>query len=302
VDRALERAAGNLIDPTARSHATAAAFGVLCLIWSLAFVVFHVGLREVPPLTFTVARAIVAGMSLVAYLLVTGQGVPGDRRAHLTTLVLGAVNVAAFQGLQAMAIQRISAGEAAILIYLQPLLVALGAWLFLSESLVRRQIVGLVVGFAGVATVLGAQAAPRGGDAWLGYLFGVGAALGWAGGTILFKRFAADLDLLQTAALQSLYGALPLVPLAILFEGFRFPLTFGVVWTSLYAGLGASALASVIWFSLLRRHAATRVSSWVFLVPLLAVLFDALLLGSRLGIPALVGGALVIGGIWLVNK
>jgi drug/metabolite transporter (DMT)-like permease len=285
-----------------RSYPAVAAFGVLCLVWSLAFVVFHVGLREAPPLTFTAVRAIVAGLSLVAYLLATGQRLPVGRRAHLTAVVLGAVNVAAFQGLQAMALQRISAGEAAILIYLQPLLVAVGARLFLSESLTGRQIVGLVVGFAGVVTVLGAQAAPRGGSAWLGYLLGVGAALGWAGGTILFKRFAADLDLLGTAALQSLYGALPLVPLAIIFEGFRFPLTFGVVWTTLYAGLGASALAYVIWFSLLRRHGATRVSSWVFLVPLLAVIFDALLLGSRPGIPAIVGGALVVSGIWLVNR
>src|SRR5215472_8323107 len=111
------------------------AFATLCLVWGLAFVVFHLGLAEVPPLTFSALRALLAGLGFVIVLVARGERPPRNRAFHRTALVLGLTNVAAFWGLQALALTRIRPGEAAILVYVQPLAVAVGAWLVLGEVL-----------------------------------------------------------------------------------------------------------------------------------------------------------------------
>ncbi|HEX5415426.1 MAG TPA: DMT family transporter [Chloroflexota bacterium] len=280
---------------------TICAFGALVLIWGLAFVVFKVSLREVPALDFTALRAAVGGLGLAAFLIAAGRPFPSDRASNVTALLLGACNVVAFWGFQSLSLQRISPGEAAILVYLQPLFVALGAWFFLGEAFSSTKVVGLFLGFGGVVVIVGGQGIASGGQQWLGYLLGVGAGLGWACGTVAFKWRGVRGDVLWISALQCLYGAIPLVLLAALTEGWRVPFDFTTVWTILYAGLGASALSYILWFSLLRQRAASQVSAFVFLVPLVAVLSDAAILGSSFGPLVLLGGAAIVAGIWLVN-
>lgn len=281
---------------------SAFAFGTLVLVWGLAFVVFHVGLQEVPALDFTALRALVGGLGLAIFLLAAGRPVPRDRFSHVTALILGGCNVVAFWGFQSLALQRISPGETAILVYLQPLFVALGARLFLGESFSPTQVAGLLLGVVGVVVIVGGQDIATGGREWLGYLLGIGAGLGWAAGTVIFKQRGARGDVLWISALQCLYGAVPLVLLAGITEGFRVPIDVTSVWTILYAGLMASALSYILWFSLLRQRAASQVAAYVFLVPLVAVLSDAALLGSRFSPLALLGGAAVVLAIRLVNE
>ncbi len=277
-------------------------FGALCLIWGLTFVVLRVGLREASPLTFTAIRAFLGGLAIALSLLLSDQPFPRDRDTQITALAMGATNVAGFWGLQSLAILRITPGETAILIYVQPLLVALGAWTFLDESLSLLAMIGMVSGFAGVVLVIGGQALLQPGQSWLGYAFALGGAVCWATGTLFFKSRPHRQSLLWIAALQALYGSVPLAALALSVEHPRVDLTPTLVWTVAYSALGASALAYAIWFSLLRRHAASTVAAFVFLVPLVAVVGDALFLGDRFGFGAFVGGVLIIVGIWLVNR
>ncbi|HVC33347.1 MAG TPA: DMT family transporter [Chloroflexota bacterium] len=280
----------------------ACAFGALCLVWGMAFVVLRIGLREAPPLTFTALRAFVGGVALAACLLANGRPLPLDRSTQITAVVMGTANVAGFWGLQSLAILRITPGEAAILVYVQPLLVALGAWLILDERLSLLAALGLLAGFAGVVLVIGGQALLQPHSSWVGYLCALGGALCWAIGTIYFKARPAAQSLLWIAALQAIYGSLPLAMLALAVEHPRVVLTLTLFWTVAYAGFGASALAYVLWFSLLRQHAASRVAAFVFLVPLVAVVGDSVVLGDRFGPSAVIGGALIVLGIWLVNR
>lgn len=297
------------VAPTGKTAATrwnrlrvGIAFGTLCLIWGFAFVVLRLGLRDASPLTFTTMRASVGGLALAAYLLASGRPFPADRRTQATALVMGVTNVAGFWGLQSLAILRITPGETAILIYVQPLLVALGAWLFLDEALSLLTAVGLLAGFAGVVLVIGGQALLQPGQSWIGYLCALGGALCWAVGTIFFKSRPARQSLLWITALQAIYGSIPLAVLALVVEHPRIAPTLTLLWTVAYAGLGASALAYLIWFGLLRQHAASTVAAFVFLVPLVAVIADSVFLGDRFGLTAVLGGALIVLGIWLVNR
>ena len=279
----------------------AAAFGALCLIWGMAFVVLRIGLRDAPPLTFTALRAFLGGLALAAYLLAAGHAFPLDRPTQITALIMGASNVAGFWGLQSLALLRITPSETAILIYVQPLLVALGAWLILDESLSPAAVVGLAAGFVGTILVVGVQVLGRTTPSWLGHGYALGGALCWAAGTVYFKSRPHGQSLLWIAALQALYGSIPLAVLAMLIEPLHVVPTFTLLWTLAYASVGASALAYLLWFSLLRKHAASTVAAFVFLVPLIAAVGDAIFLGNRPGPGAFAGGALIISGIWLVN-
>lgn len=277
---------------------------MLCLVWGLAFVVFHVGLTVLPPLTFSATRALTAGCFPALALLALGQPWPRERHTHVTAAWLGLTNVAAFWGFQSLAIARITPGETAILVYLQPLLVAVGAWLFLGEVLSPRKVLGLLLGFAGIFAVLGARLGVPQGASGVGYIFAASAGLAWATGTIIYKRRGWSASPLWMAALQAMYGAVPLILIAALLEhpAARAFLSFTAIWTIAYAALGAAVLAYWLWYSLLRQKAATQTATFIFLVPVVAVAGDALFLADRLSTLAVAGAALVALGIWLVNS
>jgi uncharacterized membrane protein len=140
---------------------------VLCLLWSSAFVFVKLGLRDAAAPAFAALRAVAAVPLLVVALLVrdaAGVAAMRDRRVHLAGLVLGAVNVAGFLGLQTAGMELAGIGFGAVLIYAQPLLVAALARFLLAERLRPRQVVGLLTGWLGVGlVVLGEASAPAGG-------------------------------------------------------------------------------------------------------------------------------------------
>lgn len=312
---------------------TWALFLALCLIWGFTYPVLKIGLSYAPPLAFTAARAAAGGLALFVYAAATTGRLPRDATTHRSALVLGLANVAAFWGLMNLGLTRISAGESSILTYTQPLLVGVLAWVWLGEVLSLRVALGLLLGFAGVATVVADKVSVGEQAPWLGYAYALGGAIAWAVGTVYFRandrprgaraadevavspRLArgtsqvvavgarkARLDILWVTSLQALYGAVPLAILAYLLERPSVAPSWGLAWTLLFTGLGSSALAYVIWFHLLRHRAAAEVTAYVFLVPAFAVLSGALVLGERLGPTALLGAALILLGIFVVNR
>lgn len=278
------------------------AFAALCLTWGLAFIVFHVGLTTTPPLTYATLRAFLAGISLLGWLVLTGHGLPRDRATHATALVCGVLNVAGFWGLQNVSLRYVPPAETAILVYIQPLLTAFGAWLFLGERLSTVKLLGLLAGVAGVVAVVGVQLSLEPGAPILGLFCALGGGISWASGTVYFKSRPSRQSLLWIVTLQALYGSVPLAVAATLLE--RPAITFGFtfLWTIAYASVASSALAYVLWFWLLRQRAASEVAAFIFLVPLVATLGDSLFLGDRFGLGTLAGGLLIVLGIWLVNR
>ena len=108
-------------------------------------------------------------------------------------------------------------------------------------------------------------------------------------------------DVLWLSALQTVYGGLPFLVVAAVVERWRFNPTLDLLWTTLFAGFLAAGVANLLWFRLLSLHAATVVSTYVFLVPAFAVAFGALVLGEPLSPTLLGGGAVTLAGIGLVS-
>lgn len=189
-------------------------------------------------------------------------------------------------------LERAGAGTAAAIVYLQPVLVVLGARAFLGERPGPRRLGGALLGFGGVATI-GVRQLQVGSPAGVGLL--LCAALSWAAGTLLLKLWAHR-PLIPLVAAQNVYGLVPLVVLAAALEPAPH-VTFRLAWTAAYAGVLASAGGWMLLAALLREHEAGAVSAFVFSVPLLGALFGIVLLGEPLHWSIVVGSVLVAAGV-----
>jgi len=278
------------------------AFVFLILFWSSAFGAIKVSLEYAPPILFAGMRTLLCG--LVVALAALAWGGPANlRRDWPVYLLLAALNVVLFMGLQTFTILYMPSGSAAIVIYLQPILVGLASYLVLGEQLSVAKVVGLVLGFSGVVAVSAGSLSGSSLGTPLGVAFGVGSALSWTLGTVYFKRYGEKLSTLWAVAVPFSAGGVVLTGLGLVLEPFS-----GISWTGtyvasfLYTALVGTALAWILWLGLVKAGEASRVSAYVFFVPLGSVLLGAMFLGETLSPWLLAGAAFVVCGIYLVNK
>ncbi len=276
---------------------------MLVLAWSSAFSVVKVGVDYAPPVLFAGGRTLLSGVILTAVALVWG-GEPNLRRDWGVFAFLGAFNVVLFIGTQTFAILYLPSGTAAVLIYLQPILVGVLAWTVLGEPLTATKVLGLLLGFAGIVAVSSAGLLDAAGEVTLaGVVSGVASALFWAVGTVGFKKHEARISTLWAVALPFLMGGVVLTTLGLSLERVsEISWTGPLLWSVLYSSFVGTGLAWLLFFGLVRAGEASRVASFIFVVPLAAVLIGAVLLDETLGLPLLAGAALVVSGIYLVNR
>ena len=279
------------------------AFSLLVLFWGSAFAVVKVGLHYSPPVLFAGLRTLIGGLAMVVAALLW-DGSPNLRRDWPVFLLLALYNAVVFIGLQTYAILHLPSGSAAVLVYLQPILVGVLAWLILGEPLSRAKIAGLLLGFSGIVAV-SAESISGGTNSLspVGVVFGAGSALFWALGTVYFKKYEARVSTLWAVAMTFLVGGVVLTALGLLVERWgEISWTGEFVASLLYSGLVGISLAWVIWFALVRAGEASRVAAYIFAVPLTAVLIGVVFLDEPLGFALFVGAALVVSGIYLVNR
>lgn len=276
------------------------AFALLVVFWGSSFSVVKVGLEYAPPMLFAGLRTLLGGSAMVVAALVWG-GNPHLRRDWPVFLLLSAFNVVFFIGFQTLAILNLPSGTAAVLVYLQPILVGLLAWLILGESLPAVKVVGLVLGFLGIVAV--SVEGISGSISAMGVMFGAGSAFFWAMGTVLFKRFQERVSAMWAVALPFLIGGVVLTTFSYTTERWAEVSLTGSLFASLgYAALIGVALAWLIWFTLVQAGEASRVAAYIFFVPLVGIIIGALFLDERLTASLLVGAALIVSGIYLVNR
>jgi drug/metabolite transporter (DMT)-like permease len=281
----------------------------LCLVWSTAFVFVELGLRDATASQFAAMRSVAAMPALALGLLV--QDAAGllaalrSSRTHLLGALLGAVNVAGFVGLQTAGFERSGIGFGAVLIYAQPLMVAVLARLFLAERLRPRQVLGLLAGWLGVGLVVLGEASGTGATAgvWQAVALFLGAAACFAVGTVVVKAVSTGPDAVPLGPpllLAFCYGSVPLVVLGLA-DGTPVSWT-GSLWIAVaYTGALSLAGGYLLQFALLERGEAGVVSSWIFAVPVLAAIYGVLLFDEPVS-PGLIAGVVAVAaGILLVT-
>ena len=286
-----------------RLTSTPALLVLLWAVWGSAFLFVKGGTEHAPPLIFGAFRLGVAAL-VVAIGLVVAR-VPGPppgtrRRLHRHGLVLGLTNGALFFGMQTTGISLSDSGFSAVIIYTQPLFVALLARRFLGERLAGRQVGGLVVGWAGVA-LAGAAGLRTGAASAAGLALLLASAAAWSVGSLIVKAAPPELPLMRLLLWQSVYGVVPLGAVGVVVGGdvdWGPALVASALWTGAVATAGGFALQ----FALLRRGQASVVSAWAFAVPVISTALGVTFRDERLA-PGLVLGAAAVGvSIWLVSS
>lgn len=289
--------------PRRRLAGIAAALGAV-VIWGLTFVPGKIALAEMGPFTLAVLRFCVALAVLLPIL-------PRSylRPRYLRTLpwralaALGFTGVALYFGFQNLGLARTSATEAGLVSGSVPAVTAAMSALLLRERLRPSRVAGIAGSMAGVAImVLGNASA--GGGSLAGDLLMLASAVAWASYTLLNKGMGGKvpeaLILVSTMAFGVLFLA-PAAALEVATGGLGVVSTSG--WLSLlFLGVAGSAGAFFCWNAALRHLDASEASTYINLVPLVTVLSAGLMLGERPSLPQILGGALVIAGVYLAGR
>lgn len=272
---------------------------LLVLAWGSTFTAIKIGLEDAPPLVFGGIRSVLGGLVMAAFAYAR-SGPPDLRSTWRVHAVFTWWNVIAFFALQTLAITALPSGLASVLIYLQPLLVALIAWRVLGESMGAVKVAGLVAGFTGILLV--STGAFDGHISGTGVAYAVVGALTWAIGTITFKQRAGLVDPLWAVAVPFVVGGVVLTVVGALTEGLDITWSGRFVAALCYSALIGTALAWGLWLALVTAGEASSASAYIFSVPVVAVLLGVLLLDESFKAVQVAGSALVVLGIYLVNR
>ena len=272
----------------------------LVIVWGVSWAIYKIALDYTPPLLFSGMRTLLAGL-LLAVLLYSKRQLIRWKQNWRVYLISAVLNVVLFFGLQTVGLFYAPAGLFSVLVYLQPVLVGVLAWLWLGESMTVSKLTGLVIGFAGVV-IVGAGGV-SGHISAAGILFALATAISWALGTVYIKKSGEHVDSYWLLALQFLFGGIVLTAAGLMTEKWT-----DIVWnasylTGLIFGFSISIIAAwAAYLKLVKSGEASQVTSYTFLVPLLSVFSSTLLLKEPFTIQLVAGLVLIGTSIYLVNR
>lgn len=276
-------------------------------MWGGTWIAGRVVAQELTaPLAVPAFRFLLAGLVLAGVALASEGRIPrpqtGSEWGIVTGLAVTGIFIYAlcfFYGLK-----YITAGRGALVVALNPVLIALAAWFFGQERMTPRKLAGVVIAMTGCLTVVGNgdPLALLQGAVGTGEWLILGCALCWTAYTFIGRGATKTLSPLAATLWASLLGALLLGITALVQGGNELAEWSWRVWASvLFLAIGGTALAFTWFADGVKRLGAARASIFINLVPVFAVLQAAVLLNERLGLAVLTGGLLVIAGVWLTS-
>ena len=271
---------------------------LLAFLWGLGWSATKIALSYVPPSSFVLHRFIFSAIAMFPVFLILRKRIPHDNKTLGKLLLLCSIN--AF-GVTVTNIGLVgeSSGIGAVLTYTQPLFVFCLAIPFLNERLKIAKLAGTAIGFAGVVFLFLSSINS------LTFAFSMLMILGsffWAATAIYYKRFLSHVDSFVTNFFQWAFGIIPLAALNLYTGSFFFPKETTYLWMVLYTAIGSACIGWTIWLYLLRKEDAIVVSGSSFIVPLIALFFGWLFLGENITAESILGSALVLLGVLVVNR
>jgi drug/metabolite transporter (DMT)-like permease len=278
--------------------AVALALGTVYLVWGSTYLAIRVTDRTLPPLLMSSVRFLIAGTALYAFAA-RGRARP-TRREWIAAAIVGAALLLVGNGGVAWAETRLDSGFAALIVAIIPLYVALFDRVFFGRRLSPAAVLGLVIGFAGVALLV----RPGGGNSVGVALILVATTSAWAAGSLYARGAALPSSPLLSASMQMLaagvflgvaglaggeandvhassFSAKPLIAFA-------------------YLVLVGSLIAFSAYAWLLKNVRISVVATYAFVNPVVAVALGTLFLGETIGWPTIVAGASIVTAVVLI--
>jgi drug/metabolite transporter (DMT)-like permease len=271
---------------------------LLALVWGSSFMFIKVAVRELDPATLVLGRLAVAALTLaiVVPLVLGAKPTLTELRGNWPYLaVVGLLNTAVPFWLLSWGETRIDSGLASIIQASVPIFNALLAFGFFHDQRVTgRRLVGVAVGFVGVALLVGAQPQAK----ILGALAVVGMATCYAAGGLLTRHHLSGVRPQAVALGTTVVAALAMLPTGIAFAPSHVP-SWKPIGSVVFLGVIGTAVAYLLFYAIIAGAGAAYASFVTYLVPPVALAYGALFLHERIGWPAVAGLVLILTGVSL---
>ena len=278
---------------------TLLAFAIIYLVWGSTFLAIRIGVREVPPFLLAAMRFLVAGLVICAWMIARGERLPSGRQ-WVSALVLGVPIFVIDYGLVFWAEQRVPSGVAAVMMATIPAFTALSEVILLrSQRITIRLASALLVGIAGVAVLmsrslnLGGAPIDRAGAVAL-----IVAALAWSVGSALIRKLPLPPSKVMSSGSQMLAGGVLLAVTAAAlgeFRDFRSSAVSAGAWLALlYLIVAGSIIAFTAYVWLIHHESPTKVATYAYVNPVVAVLIGYFLAGETLDLRVALGTLCVL--------
>lgn len=262
-----------------------------------SFAVVKMGLPYSSPLLLAALRFILAGIIMGVVVIVLKRPHPTSKENWIKLFLIGALQTAGVMGCIFMSLRTITASESSILTFTNPLFVIIFGTIFLKTHYKIYQWIGVLLGLVGVSITMGAKF-----EFEIGILFGILSAVFWALATLLVKKWGEFFDTWVLSAFQMFFGGLILFLSSFTFEKPFFILNDHSFLILLWLSIMSSIVQFAVWYYLLQKSDPGKTSAYLFLAPFFGVISGWLLLGEPLYPSLIVGGLLIIIGIYLVNR
>src|SRR5215472_11531287 len=278
---------------------TLLAFAIIYFVWGSTFLAIRVGVREVPPFLFAAMRFSVAGLALYIWMLAQGEPSPSRRQWTSATLLALLIFVCDY-GLLFWAEQRVPSGIAAVMLATIPAFMALSEIIFLrTQQVTVRLALALLIGIAGVAVLmsrslsLGGAPIDRAGAVAL-----IVASISWSVSSILTRKLSLPPSKAMSSGAQMLVGGILLALAAAAlgeFRNFHLSSVSRGTWLALlYLIVAGSIIGFTAYLWLLHHESPTKVGTYAYVNPVVAVLVGYFLGGEALGLRTILGTLCVL--------
>jgi len=285
---------------------TLSAFAIIYFVWGSTFFAIRVGVHEVPPLLFAAMRFLAAGIILYGWMLARGERSPTGRQ-WASVLLLASLIFLVDYGLLFWAEQRVPSGLAAVMMATIPVFIALSEILFLRTQRLTIRLAGaLLIGIAGVAVLMSRSlslgGAPIDRTGALALIIG---SIGWSIGSILTRKLPLPSSKVLSSGAQMLAGGILLTIAAAVFgelRNFHPSAVSRAAWFSLlYLIIAGSIIGFTAYVWLIHHESPTKVGTYAYVNPVVAVLLGYLLGGETLGLRTVLGTLFVLVSVLLIT-
>jgi drug/metabolite transporter (DMT)-like permease len=280
---------------------------IAVVVWGASFIATKVALREVSPVTIVWLRFAMGVVILGGAVVARKQFALVPRKELGYFALLGFLGIAFHQWLQSNGLITAQATTTAWIVATTPVFMALLGWLVLKERLRLGQVIGIGLAAVGVLLVVskGEAAALVGGRFGTpGDFLVLISAVNWAVFSALSKRGLKNHPATRMTFYVMAFGWL--FTSALLFAGPGLSeisrLTLEGWWGVVFLGVACSGLAYIFWYDALQIIPASQIGVFLYVEPLVAVVVAARVLDEAMTLAALLGGAIILFGVWLVNR
>ncbi|MGC1105940.1 MAG: EamA family transporter [Candidatus Acidiferrales bacterium] len=271
--------------------------------WSFNFIIAKITLRYINPYALTSFRIVLSGILMLPIYFARPRRSRLNREDLWNFAVLGFFGVVINRGLFIVGLDYTTAGHSALIVATGPILVLLLARAYKLEKVTRAKIAGMTICFAGIAVLVAGEELRHHAGTWIGDVIALGGTTGFALYTVLAKKVARQYDTISMNTFCNLAGAIFLLPMSVR-EAAR--LDWRAVGTVGWLGLGYTVLISsigayLIFFWALSHLPASRLAVFTYLEPPLGALLAVVLLGENLTNALLIGGGLILAGVYLAE-